>query len=346
MTEKLALTVPKSTVVAPVKPDPVTITFVPGKPLAGEKLAILGNTIKLVALLALPDELVTLIGPVVAPTGTVAIMEVAVATLNVAVLTPLNETEDAPVKFVPVSVTLMPAAPLVGVNDVMVGGVVTVKLVALMAVPLAVVTLILPAVAPLGTVADIELSELTVKVVAAVVLNFTAVAPVKFVPVIVTIVPTGPSTGAKLVIVGAPAVVTVKLLALVAELVGVMTLIGPLVAPLGTTVVMVVAETTVNDVAFVPLNCTAVAPVKFIPEIVTLAPIGPLLGKKPVIIGLVSMMVSTAALGLPNIAPPVGLLSVRFNVLLPSPIMSLIIGTIKLFDVTPLPKVSMPDVVI
>jgi hypothetical protein len=61
-------------------------------------------------------------------------------------------------------------------------------------------------------------------------LNFTAVAPVKFVPLIVTIVPTAPLVGAKLVIVGA----TTKLVALVAVPPGVVTLRGPVVAVAGT----------------------------------------------------------------------------------------------------------------
>ena len=63
-------------------------------------------------------------------------------------------------------------------------------------------------------------------------LNVTAVAPVKFVPLIVTPVPTGPLVGAKLVIVGAG--MTVKLLALLAVPPGVVTLSGPVVAPVGT----------------------------------------------------------------------------------------------------------------
>jgi hypothetical protein len=85
-----------------------------------------------------------------------------------------------------------------------VGGVVsleTVKLLALVAVPPEVVTLIGPVVDPVGTVAEIAVAELTVKV-ALVPLNRTAVAPVKFVPLIVTLVPTGPLVGVKLVIVG------------------------------------------------------------------------------------------------------------------------------------------------
>ena len=68
---------------------------------------------------------------------------------------------------------------------------------------------------------------------AVVPLNFTAVAPVKFVPLIVTLAPTAPRIGVKLVIVGA-APVTVKLPALVAVPLAVVTLSGPVVAPAGT----------------------------------------------------------------------------------------------------------------
>ena len=58
---------------------------------------------------------------------------------------------------------------------------------------------------------------------------------------------------------------------------GVVTVIGPLVAPLGTVAVTCVSETTVN-VAAVPLNVTAVAPVRPEPPIVTLVPACPLVG--------------------------------------------------------------------
>ena len=63
-------------------------------------------------------------------------------------------------------------------------------------------------------------------------LKITAVAPVKFVPLMVTLVPSGPAVGEKLVIVGA--LTTVKLFALVAVPLGVVTLTGPVVAPAGT----------------------------------------------------------------------------------------------------------------
>ena len=67
---------------------------------------------------------------------------------------------------------------------------------------------------------------------AALPLKRTALAPVKFVPVIVTPVPTGPFVGVKLAIAGAG--MTVKLVALVAVPPGVITLTGPVVAPAGT----------------------------------------------------------------------------------------------------------------
>ena len=47
------------------------------------------------------------------------------------------------------------------------------------------------------------MADVTVKLAAVAPLNFTAVAPVKFVPLIVTTVPAGPLVGVKLVIVGA-----------------------------------------------------------------------------------------------------------------------------------------------
>src|SRR5438093_6263234 len=107
----------------------------------------------------------------------------------------------------------------------------TVKLLALVAVPPGVVTLSGPVVAPLGTVAEIEVEEVAVKL-ALVPLNRTAEAPVKFVPVIVTGVPTGPLVGAKLVIVGAG--VTVAVFVLVAAPQGEARLCGPVAASLGT----------------------------------------------------------------------------------------------------------------
>src|SRR5262249_39414447 len=80
---------------------------------------------------------------------------------------------------------------------------VTVNEVALVPVPLPVDTEIGPDVAPEGTVAVIFVDELTVYDVAAVVLNLTAVTPVKLVPLMVTLAPTAPRVGENDVTVGA-----------------------------------------------------------------------------------------------------------------------------------------------
>lgn len=60
-------------------------------------------------------------------------------------------------------------------------------------------------------------------------------------------------------------------------------LICPLVVPEATTAVMSVSDLTVNVCASVPLNWTAVAPVNPEPLMLTVAPIGALLGVKDAI---------------------------------------------------------------
>jgi hypothetical protein len=165
----------------------------------------------------------------------------------------------------------------------------TVKLAALVAVPPGVVTLILPVVAPVGTVAVICVAEFTVNDVAVVVLNFTELVvkpvPLKFVPVILTDVPTGPKVGVNEVIVGAGTTAkSVALVAVVVVLKVFVTLILPVVAPVGTVAVIDVAEFSVK-VAFVLLNLTAVVQPKFVPVMVTLVPMGPLVGVKLVMVG-------------------------------------------------------------
>jgi hypothetical protein len=120
-------------------------------------LACLVLTVKLVVLVTEAAGVVTLIGPVVTPAGTVAVILVALTALNVAA-TPLKVTAVAPVRFVPVIVTIVPTGPKVGVNEVMVGApaaVVTLKPWELQSVPPGVVTQIFPLVAPVGTVAVI-----------------------------------------------------------------------------------------------------------------------------------------------------------------------------------------------
>src|SRR5262245_55867272 len=70
-----------------------------------------------VVLWAVPLGVVTLIGPVFAPAGTVAVIWTSEFPVNVAV-TPLNRTAVAPVRYVPEITTVLPAAPLVGANEV------------------------------------------------------------------------------------------------------------------------------------------------------------------------------------------------------------------------------------
>jgi len=113
-----------------------------------------GPTRNAAALLALPAGVVTEIGPVVAPAGTVAVICVDELTVKVAVV-PLKVTAVAPERFAPVIMTLAVAGPPGGLKPVIVGWAPTVKGLPLVAVPPDVVTAIGPVVAPEGTVAVI-----------------------------------------------------------------------------------------------------------------------------------------------------------------------------------------------
>jgi hypothetical protein len=247
--------------------------------------ACVALTVKLLALVTEPPGVVTLIGPVVAPAGTVAVILVALTTLNVAA-TPLKVTLVAAVRFVPVIVTVVPTGPKVGANEVIVGAaatIVTSKVCELQSLPPGVVTQIFPVIAPVGTVAVIFVGESTVKF-AETPWNVTLVAPVKFVPVIVTDVPTGALVGEKEVTVGLAEAVTVKCWELVAVPSGVVTLIGPVVASEGTVALILVFEVALK-VADTPLNVTLVAAIRSVPVIVTDVPTGPLIGENEEIVG-------------------------------------------------------------
>jgi hypothetical protein len=190
---------------------------------------------------------------------------------------------------VPVIVTLVPTDPDVGLRVVIVGGcagTVTVKLTPLLATP-PTVTTTFPVVAPVGTVATM-LVALQLVAVVAVPLNLTVLVPwvaPKFAPAIVTLAPTNPDVGLKLVMLG-PGEVTVKLTPLLATPPTV-TMTFPVVAPAGTGVTMLVALQLVG-VAVIPLNLTVLAPCvapKFVPVIVTEAPNAPVVGFRLVIVG-------------------------------------------------------------
>lgn len=245
------------------------------------------STVKFDELVPVPLGVVTLILPDTAPAGTVAVILVAEFTEKVVAATPPNFTAVAPVKPVPLMVTTVPTGPLVGVNEVIDGAVVTVKSDALVAVPPGVVTVIFPVTAPLGTLAVIRVpAPFTENVAAATPPNFTEVAPAKPVPLIVTEVPTGPLVGEKDVIVGVGAPVTVKSVVLVAVAPPLVTVILPVVAPVGMVAVSwVPVGFQENVVALVPLNFTELAPTNPEPLIVTEVPTGPLVGENDVIVG-------------------------------------------------------------
>jgi hypothetical protein len=147
-------------------------------------------------------------------------------------------------------------------------------------VPPGVVTLTLPD-APVPTTALIVVAFAKVNEDAATPPKLTAVAPVKLVPVIVTDVPLVPLTGVKEVIVGVGGINVNP--ASEAVPAGAVTTTLP-DAPLPTTALIVVVFTTVKDVAATPPKLTAVAPVKFVPVIITVDPIAALVGANELIV--------------------------------------------------------------
>lgn len=156
-----------------------------------------------------PLGVVTVMSTVPVPAGEVAVMDVAEFTVKLVALVAPNFTEVAPVNVVPVTVTVAPPAgsPDDGLAAVTVGAAEYVNrsavLVAL--VPLAVVTVMSTVPVPAGDTAVIDVADTTVKLVALVVPNFTAVAAVSVVPVIVTVAPPAgrPEAGLTAVTVGA-----------------------------------------------------------------------------------------------------------------------------------------------
>jgi hypothetical protein len=237
-------------------------------------------TVKVPTLVAVPAPVLTLIFPVVAPAGTMALSLVGESTVTLLDRVPLKVTPGAPVKLAPLTITIVPITPLDGVKLVIRGA--TRKLAALVAVPPGVVTAIGPLVAPAGTIAVIWPAESTVKP-ACLPLNFTAVAPVKLVPLTTTAVPT-PRSGETPVIVGATC--TVSAFALVAKPPPFTTTMEPLVALSGTIAVILVAELTLEVAGEEPLKVTSNAPVKLTPWMTTLRPTAALDGVKLVIRGL------------------------------------------------------------
>lgn len=109
--------------------------------------------------------------------------------------------------------------------------------------------------------------------------------------------------------------VNVKDVELVPEPNGAVTLIGPVVAPIGTEVLTSVSEMTLK-LAEVPLNLTAVALDKPEPSIVTVVPTAPLDGVKEEMLGG-APGVPTPASAVVRIVPPA--FTVRVPLIVPVP---------------------------
>jgi hypothetical protein len=247
----------------PPKLTPLMVTEVPTGPPVGLTVLMVGAvvTVKRTLLLATPlMETTTL--PVVAPAGTGTRICVSLQ-LFVLAATPLNVTLLVLVptvgpKFVPLMVTTVPMGPDVGLMLVMFGGGVTVNGRALLAWPLT-VTMTFPVVAPVGTGTSM-LVAVQADGVPAVPLNVTVLEPwvaPKFVPVIVTVAPTGPCVMLSVERLGPGAVTVNVTLLLATPLTVTMTL--PVVVPFGTGAAMVVAFQLVG-VAAMPLNVTVLVP--------------------------------------------------------------------------------------
>jgi hypothetical protein len=232
----------------------------------------------LIALRTVPTGaavLVTVIGPVVAPAGTVAFRRVADTWVTVVAVVPLNLTAELLLKPRPLIVTTVPTGPVFG--EKLVIDSVGVKFVAPVdAVPAGVVTVIGAGTAPLGTVTFswVALEDVTL---AFLVPNVTLAPGLRPVPAIVTVLPVIPECGVNDVIVGA----TLNVQGLVILPTGAVvfcTLTSPVIAVFGTVACRTVAESWLTVVAATLPNLTLVELLNPKPSISTLVPVVPLVG--------------------------------------------------------------------
>jgi hypothetical protein len=170
-------------------------------------------TVKIALLVAVPVGVVTLIGPDLARERTSALIWVGESTVILADGTPPMVTCVARVKFVPVMVTMSGNLPDVGVKEPIVGGwalgslavQVTVNVSPLVAVPLGVVTQIMPVRASERIDAFISVEETTITVGDGTPPIVTTAGATKFAPTISTIVGYLPAGGLKDLMTGAGA---------------------------------------------------------------------------------------------------------------------------------------------
>ena len=249
------------------KPPPKIPTLVPIRPDVGFRLEMLGVTVNVTPLLTAPPTLtntgpVTASAPEFATAGTVTTMLVALQLVTTPTPPPVNPTPLDPCaapKLEPVIVTEVPTGPEVGFRLIMFGGGVTVKTTWLLPTPATTTsTRSFPIGAPVGTgtktVVAVQLVGVDATPLNLIVL-VPCVAP-KFVPLIVTVVPTGADVGFRLVMLGGDVTVNIKPLLAIPPTV---TTTFPFVAPAGTGATMLVSLQLVG-IAVVPLKVTVLVP--------------------------------------------------------------------------------------
>ena len=218
------------TALTSVKPEPAIVTLVPAGPLAGVNEVSFGSTLNVPALCPGPAPVTTVSFPVEASAGSTTVILVAVTVAGIAT-TPLKSTLVAPPKALPLIVTVAPTGAADGVKPVTRGS--TDNAAALVAVPPAVVTEIVPEVAPAGTVSRSCTFDSSANP-AATPFTFTDVTPPKPVPSTTTGLAAAALPGLKPVTVGT----TTKFAALVAVPPAVTTDSFPIVAAAGTVAVI------------------------------------------------------------------------------------------------------------
>jgi hypothetical protein len=176
----------------------------------------------------------------------------------------------------PAIVTLVPAGPLAGPNDVSFGT--TLNVPTLWPDPDPVTTVSFPVDASAGTT-TFRLPAVTLVGTAITPLKSTLVAPPNAFPYTVIVAPTGALPGEKLVTRGSTN--NASLAAVPPEVV---TVIGPVAALLGTVSLNCVRDGTENP-AQTPFTFTELTPPKPVPSTVTTEPAAALPGEKPVIVG-------------------------------------------------------------
>src|SRR5947207_15581969 len=95
------------------------VTLVCGAPNPGENPVIVGCTTKLLLVKSDPAGVMTRMRPVVAATGTTASIARLLRTLKFVESRLLNRTALAPIKLVPVTITLVPVRPAAGAYTVL-----------------------------------------------------------------------------------------------------------------------------------------------------------------------------------------------------------------------------------